>query len=60
MLMKESITSYDGIKLLSVFHKAANQEKPFDNFCLYFSQAYEKAYGKYKDIVWILFHLSDS
>lgn len=51
MLTKESITSDDGTKLISVFHKAANQEKSFDPFYLYFSQAYEKAYGKYKEII---------
>lgn len=44
---------------LFVFHKAANQEKSFDPFYLYFSQAYEKAYGKYKEIIaGILVHCS--
>lgn len=57
MLTKESITGYDGTKLMSVFHEAANQEKSFDPFYLYFSQVYEKAYGKYTEIIaWILVH----
>lgn len=47
--MKKSVTIYVGIKLI-VFDKAANQ-KSFDLFCLYFSQVYEKAYGKCKQIV---------
>lgn len=61
VLIKKSITSYNQIKLISVFHKmAANLVKSFDLFCLYFSQACIKAYGKSKEIiVWILVPVVD-